>query len=496
MHEPEPRVAAPLSVQSREPAEASVAPSWPRIALEQLSQPAILLCVVHLSILAFEMPVLDALPAWFYQRHHKLLGPPALLIVLALAPLFALLAVRALERRTLSALSFLIVFGFFYQHALGWSEGRGLDGLREQIVSSGHGEFAYMAIKQSDTWRVLVNYEAMVTHGELGEYATTKPPGTLLFYAVNEHISRGLSPTPDRQARLEALRDFATVFWPLVSYSVLVPLFLLVRRMFDRETAFLACVLYLFVPGSALMVLHLDSVLFPTLVVAVCVCAQRAASEGRLSWAWLSGALLYLAGFFSFALFFAAPLALGVAAGEVRSAKYGWRGVVRLGLVALAGFVCMAVSFRLAFGYNFVTRMQAASLAHAEWKRWDDSAVNATVYFAWLDYLEFATWLGIPLAACTFAYARRQLLAACDGRASVTSWLALALACSLLVLGFFGHTKAEAGRLWLFLVPFCCCFAAHDLRTASPRARTAALGLFLGLQSLTTLLIKAHQDFR
>jgi hypothetical protein len=73
--------------------------------------------------------------------------------------------------------------------------------------------------------------------------------------------------------------------------------------------------------------------------------------------------------------------------------------------------------------------------------------------------------------------------------------LALALVGNFLVLGFFGHTKGEAGRLWLFMVPFCCCLAAHALRSASTRARPVALGLILGLQSLTTLLIKAHQDF-
>ena len=44
----------------------------------------------------------------------------------------------------------------------------------------------------------------------------------------------------------------------------------------------------------------------------------------------------------------------------------------------------------------------------------------------------------------------------------------LVLLLSFLYLGFFERTKAESGRLWLFLVPMCCGLAAVELRDRYP----------------------------
>jgi hypothetical protein len=113
-----------------------------------------------------------------------------------------------------------------------------------------------------------------------------------------------------------------------------------------------------------------------------------------------------------------------------------------------------------------------------------------TVYFALLNYLEFAVWLGVPLVLLVLGAVRRALLIVVDGRPAEIVLPALALLAVFVALGLFGRTKGESARLWLPLVPMCCAVAASRLRYGA-----APIALVVLLQWLTVHFTKHGQDF-
>ncbi len=472
--------------------------SLTRAALELGSRPFVLLALVHLSVLGLQLPLLAALPGWMFVPQSKQLGPPLLVLALACVPALGWLLLERVRGRPWLVLCALVLLGYGSQQGFAWSEGRGIDGMRDRIVHTGHAEFALEAVQQSSMWSVATNYEAKLADRELGPYAHTKPPGQLLFYMATERLARGLAHAPTPQARLEALRDLAAVLWPLLSYAVLVPLFLALRLLVDETTALCACLLYLVVPSVTLMTLNTDEVLIPLLFMLPVFMSARAQRTRSAWWAVCAGAWLYLGAFVTFPVLLAAPVAAGFAAAVALqpgvAATSPGRALVRTGLWAAAGFCGLFALFALGLHYHFATRLRGALVFHARWKAWHGGAAE-TVYFAWLNGLEFAVWAGVPLSVFALAGVRRSLLRALRGDRSGLVLPALVATAVLLALAFLGHTKAETGRLWLFLVPLGCALCAVELRAGSRRRPRATLALVLALQWLTVLLTKAGQDF-
>jgi hypothetical protein len=458
------------------------------------------LTVVHLSILALGLPLLERLPGWFPRLRPKTLGPWYLLLGLATVPALAWLLARALSARRFASIWVLILSGFVLQQGFAWSEGRGFDGIRRSIVTSGHAEFAEVAVQQPSLSAVVVGYEEKLQSEELGTYAHSKPPGTLLFYMVTERLARSVARNDSPEARLEATRDLAAVVWPLMAYLPLLPLHRTLRRFIDDTTAYVACLLYLVVPSVTLMTLHTDECLFPLFFTSTMWMAVETQMRRSVIWAFATGVCLYLSAFFTFALLLAIPMAASFAvATELRTTptlKAGSRSraLLKTGIAATTGFILFGLVFLVVFGYDSFTRLKVATLYHAGWRNWQGGAYE-TFYFAWLDYLEFAIWVGMPLTLLSLGAARRALLQAANGNIRRLVLPSLVLVLSFLYLGFFGKTKAESGRLWLFLVPMCCGLAAAELTDRFSVHWGMFTGAVIALQWLTVYLTKMGQDF-
>ena len=358
--------------------------------LRLATEPLVLLAVAHLVILALRLPVFDHLPGWMFTMRAKAIGPAVLLAALAaLIAGVAWLATTSRQQIVVVVLA-LIAGGYLFQEGLAWSEGRGVNGLRDRMVTSGHAEFATVAVQQRSLWSVLTHYEQKAEGGELLRYAHSKPPGQLLFYMATERIARLISSSDQPDARLAALRTMAAIVWPLIAYLALIPLYATVRTLAGDETARLAALLYLVVPASALITLHTDSVIFPTLCAGVVWMVVVAAARNKARWAIAAGVLLYVSAFFTFALLAALPLAL-LSAIAVVDGGAGRRSAVRreavvIGGVALGFGVSFAV-FALAFHYDFLARFSDARNFNAAWKGWD-GGLSQTLYFAFLNSLE------------------------------------------------------------------------------------------------------------
>lgn len=461
-----------------------------------VTRPFVALGVVHLTMLAWRLPLVDRLPGWVFVTHPKPVGAGWWCVLALLASATGGLA-YACRRRAWALLLALVVGGTLFQHALAWSEGRGLDGMRERIVRSGHAELADVAVAQRSLWMVASRYEQKVQGGELGRYAHSKPPGTLLAYMATERLSRRFAADDTPTARRAALNTTAALLWPLVSYLVLLPLYAVVSRLCGTGTALLACASYLVVPSGALITLHTDQFLFPWLGMTAVWMGQESVLRRSLGWAFAAGAWLWCAGFFTFPLLLLAPVVAAVMwstsdtpGGTTRVlTPVRWAAMT----AAVAGGVLLGfVVFRWGLGYDLFARLADARQFNAAWKGWDGGAFQ-TLYFAWMNLLEFALWVGIPLALLTAGRAGRALREAAAGRWAPLTVPSAAVVAVVGYVAFFGQAKGETARLWLFLVPWCSTLAADELAAGGDTSIAAAAVLFL--QWMTVVLTKAGQDF-
>ena len=402
----------------------------------------------------------------------------------------------------------LILLGFLLQHSLALAEKRGLDGMRDHLLGSGHNEFARtVTTRHIEPMALVAGYEPFVQGPDQG-FARSKPPGTLLAFWLADRAAQAVMPSlwdpPMPAASPDVanlyhwrLANFATLFFPLFSYAVLLPLGWLGRRLLDEGDALWPAFLYVLVPATALVPLHLDDVLYPLLACALWAIAAAAAGAGARAAMLLgagAGAVAWLALFVSFSLLPAVPLAFAfAAAARARSPERPWHPV-RATVAGAAAFIGLTLAAWSLAGYDPAERFRQAMTNHAHWKRWQESFRAPA---AITDTAEFAYWLGVPIVLL-FVYGTLAALGSLRGRPGRASWyarLALGTCLAVAATAVFGRTLSEVNRLWLFFVPAIVIVAAHALRRiAGPRAEEA-LTAVVALQIAWTMVLKCYEGF-
>lgn len=434
----------------------------------------------------FQIPLFQALPHWFWSLHLTPLPWGWLSAPLAALSLMVVRAVLNQPEREGRNLFLLVLLGLALQHGFAWMEGRGLEGLAGRLQESGgHGRLAQEAMAQQSLWRVLTRYEQLLESGELSPFPhATRPPGQLLFLMLAGRLAQWGSQEP-----VQRLAFFAAWIFPLLSCLVVIPLFYLCRLLAPGPAAWVPALLYLFIPSTVLVTLHLDQCLYPPMAWS-CACLYAyalwrewpAAATGV-------GVLFYLALFLSFSL-----AAMGVvlaalhAQAGLQQRRSGWKTAALAG----AGFAGAALVFYLLFDYDLLLRYERAMAAHEYFKvvRWDAGRV---LYCALLNTLEFAVWCGPAVGVLVVSELRKGGWRAWQGTG--TEVLALALVGVLAGLALFGRTAGETARLWIFLVPLVVGTAAGPLGRLEEGLRVKAVGLVVVLQLVTILVLKRFQDF-
>jgi len=159
-------------------------------------------------------------------------------------------------------------------------------------------------------------------------------------------------------------------------------------------------------------------------------------------------------------------------------------------LAAFAGGIVLGVAAWQAIGVDVAGVFFQGLTAHASITGRAYSRTYAV--WVWLNLIEFAIFLGLPLAAATVAAMPRVLR---DLRLSSGATLPVDLGAAalmvILVLDFSGAVRGETGRLWLFFAPYLAAAAgpklvAEDGLRYFPLIATCALtGAQLLLMALT-----------
>ena len=465
---------------------------WPHTLVSQPLVGGIVIATgLFWVVLLLQVPLLQALPYWFWSFNNKPLSWAWFFIPLLIFSYIVLRVLFSQQGRHWRQLILLILLGYVLQHGFALMEGRGLAALTDRMTVSGHGLYARAATQQESLRRVLGHYDELLEEGELPLFPhATKPPGLLLFLMTAEKISAvadGLF-GGDAVGRLSTL---GALIFPLLSYAVLIPLYFFCRLYSGDEAALIAAVLFLTMPNTALITLHGDQYLYPFLGLLTVFVFSLAVVRRRLLWALLAGVLFYLALLASFALIALLPLIFILAGAEIYQNRMRWDQAILIALMGVLGFGACYLGFILVFDYDALQRYQAAMALHQLFKI-QDWHIGHRLYFGFLNLVEFAVWCGLPIA----------LLCAAQLQTTIASWrqnawdskemLALALLVILAALIAVGKTVAESGRLWLFLTPLIAICAAWELQRRGGQTSFIAV---VFMQLVTVLAVKGYQDF-
>jgi hypothetical protein len=163
-------------------------------------------------------------------------------------------------------------------------------------------------------------------------------------------------------------------------------------------------------------------------------------------------------------------------------------------LAAFAGGLLLGfLFFRLALNYDPYIRYTAAMAQHLRAKEFTPGWYEL-LQAVYLNNAEFFTWMGWPMAILFLASAVRSAWRWLHGQASRLDGLFLAFAATYLALNFFGQTRGEVQRLWLFMLPMICLFAARETRSLFRRP-ALAISFVITLQLVTALFTLWFQDF-
>ncbi len=473
-------------------------------APQPLAQPAswnglrsvVVATLAHLAILASGLPVLRTIfLVWRIPSTLKLLGPlwVAALLAVPATVFWAMLRKPGGHAYKLLAL---IVLGYGLQLGLGLSEGRGVEGLLDNMVRGGHASFAVAASRQESVLEVIRNYESLVASGELGEFAASKPPGVMLLYMTTQKLSNLVDPQPTPELETERLRRFAAWLWPLCSLLVLVPLYGFARPLIGPDAALLACMLYVLVPAVQLMLLYTDQVFFPALHTAAALATAYAYLRRSTLAAVLTGGWLWVSAFCSFPLALGAGFGLAAAyglAGRDGRPELDFRQLARTSARSAATLLAIQLAAALVLDYDVLHRYAAGMDYNYRFQKWDGSFPRA-VFWALHNFVTIAFMFGLPLtltAAFGIVGSLRALERRCPRPVDPVAATLLAV---LVFLSLFGNVKTEVFRIWIFLVPMLCIVAADRLWMRFDSGRGRPIATVLLLEGLTTLFMKAFAD--
>jgi hypothetical protein len=464
-----------------------------------------------LAVLAWRgVETVQRLEHYFYRLGDRQLMDMAVILAAGVAWPYAIrLTLRGSTRTGWLATGSLVLVGFLWQQSLALAEKRGVDGMRDQLLRSGHSEFARtVTTRHLRPMELIPNYERFVEAPDQ-EFARSKPPGNVLvFWAAARaaailmpHVWDPPVPTDSiyvANAYHWRLANFATLFFPLVSCAVLIPLAWLGGQLLGEKHALWPALLYLLAPSVALVPLHLDQVLYPLLACglwSLTVAAVRARGRAALLLGTAVGAVAWLSVFVSFSLLPALPLALAFAVAALRMEQRKGLGTLMGPLSAAAGaFLTLSFAAWIALGYDSLERFRRAMDNHSRWKGWEESfRVPAT----FTNLAEFGYWLGVPLVLL-FVFGILTALrrpAANDGDRSWLVPVSIGTCLVLVATALFGRTLSEVNRIWIFFIPAVVTVAAQALRRIAGARAEPAMASVAALQIAWTVVLKCFAGF-
>lgn len=381
--------------------------------------------------------------------------------------------------------------------------------------NGGHGTFLPAAAKTRDVRAFLEHYDELNARRQLGPYAPSKPPGTLLYYIANDRfarvpiVRRWLRPVSSRLNDLAppyaergtllppSLRPagaLLVVGLPVFAVLACALVWASVRRATgDRRSARWAAWLMAISPGPALITVHLDATFFHFLSALVLFFSVRAAKSRRgAPWAAAAGIMSIGAVFMSYGLLPLIGLGLAVSTLLVFDDDAGRRirRIITSASFQILGFLLGAAALIAACHWRPLTQYSRAYAYHLAWMG------NDWAWRTWRPVAEFAMYGGClatgllvveaggAIAALwgiyrTFAFGRGSSSRRIEGGPGLATFPV----CLFAVFAYLTLARGtgECGRLWQYLVPwvgFAVCRTHHLVPSTETQKRIVLVSAF------------------
>ncbi len=346
------------------------------------------------------------------------------------------------------------------------------------------GYFFEAAFHTSSAHELLAGYEQRMAKGDV-LHEGTHPPGLFLLnygaVKATEH-SPWLASIAEKTVSAETVRLFRTMeadvrmarpltqsefaalclvsfFSTVLSAMTVIPIYVLISRLFNRRAAWRAACVMLTIPSLAVFAPRSDIVYAFTATLILCLLVQSVVAESKFARC-LSAVLAGVAVFVSLTVSLA-HIPILVACGLFfllicigpQSLRVPWQHVVLSGGVALAVFALVVTIWSLTTDCNLV-RVWSWNLSnHAGFYK-----QSSRTWWKWffVNPVELSFSIGLPLTFVFLDSLARIVrgLKADPGQTTMMIRLVLSLFATWAALWLSGKNMGEAARLWCFLTPW------------------------------------------
>lgn len=502
----------------------------------------IFLTIAHWIILIFRLPVFTSLPNWYWpftKRDSLSILPLFFIIIISLFCLYFVLSIlRQNKINRFSLIFFLLVFGICMHFGFLMLEVGSIKAIQHKKPTLTNLAMARLALKEVNLFRLISEYDEIIGYNskdfqdkmlkknemdtkqfkmgfsakrkaemlEINDaeidknvgllmFAHTKPPGTVILFLCTHKIIETFFPQRYNHQPISLFFRITNYLWPMISYLVLIPLFLYAEMFTDTKSAVYSCLLYIFLPAVNLFFMQLDQVFYPLFIMICLLTSAYGIRRDCLSLSFLSGAAVYCSLFFSISVLSAVPfIFISMYLIQVRYNVQDIKKYIFHAITLIAGFLSTAFLFLFLLKYNFIVRISRSMLVHKMIKNIDMSFLDY-LYYSFLNLFEFSVWLSIPMAVLFIYISLRSMkLFLIEKNFSYEILFPILVSVILLLLSSFSQTKGEVGRLWILLMPLICFINAHYIFKLFSKHR-AVLIFLLTLQGVTVFIFKLFQDF-
>lgn len=434
-------------------------------------------------------------PEWqwsylFVNTFSKIYVPMIFLILLGV--FFVIAETKNIfDKKPKTFLLLLIFIGFLIQMSLLFFSRSGITVLLHRIINPDLNSYFTASLLIHDPTDFIKNYEQEMQ--QFVYHARSHPPGAIfIFYYIKqciapftsfinfinnfhpshldvEQIWKNLLPI-DR-----ATAVFSAFFLPLLTSSIIIPLFYVGKIIYGIKIATRSIFLFTLLP-TILFFIPINDTFLPLFSITAFLFLLKGLQKNSLLFFLLSGIILFIGVSFNLALL---PLLLFFflfAILYLRQNKFSIKQYIKGGMIFTIGLLLIPSILFLCFNFNFLRLIQLIFV--------EVPHLHSRSYITWLFYniYDFFVFAGIPVAFLFIAQIKNFYK---------KDILFLSFFIFLIIVDFSGSTRGETGRIWAPYVPFfllpTVAFVSHRLKFSTK--------LFVGVLLLQAIQILVMQEF-
>lgn len=444
--------------------------------------------ILHWLMLISDWPIHDYLPEWYWLTTEKATLRLWLIIPLSLLFFFGywLLTKKNMSERTKTLI--VILIGYILMIGFSAVEGSPYQVLSDKRYISGHRNYIAITARDEIGNEYLYNYESALGHDR---FFATKPPGVFLVYRGILRMSSWIFPTQTYEEKYHAINHTVMIVFPMIALSTTIGVEKITKQLTSISPPQLPGYLMLIFPNFLLMLLTIDQAIIPLLFSVGLLLGITAFNRRSWSLSFLLGIFIYLSLYLSFSLL---PMVMIIGLWVLLEIFQTWHSskitsYLKMALGFSLGFFLVFLIFRLVFGYSPLVRYQNAINVH-EAQRILPTGVLEYFEVYLLNNVEFATWVGFPVAVTMVFMSIVSIICFLWGKSKPIDTLFIAFLGTYIYTNHFSNTISEVGRLWLFFIPIMSIFTITFVGEKMMRSRYI---LFLMvLQLITAFQIVQH----